>query len=194
MFFTYSCKQYQSIYGFDTSNCRVESEIDGETHFIQLSCDKWDVQIDYGFGVYSYHESNSPEDYLRNEKWKLFAIPELKMNRDDDVNLYAIVDSVEVLSVDDSLNAKLRYLDQFYEYKIAIPEELAGLTEIVELDENITKKLIYDKKTMKAFQYYLINNVNIQNGAPEAISVYLKPHEPMSIKEVTNLFESVKLP
>jgi hypothetical protein len=93
LFFTHSCKKHQSIYGFDISNCRVESEIDGETHFIQLSCDKWDVQIDYGFGVYSYHESNSPEDYLRNEKWKLFAIPELKMDRDDDVNLYAIVDS-----------------------------------------------------------------------------------------------------
>jgi len=194
LFFTYSCKQYQSIYGFDTSNCRVESEIDGETHFVQLSCDKWDVQIDYGFGVYSYLESNSPEDYLRNEKWKLFAIPELKMDLDDDVNLYAKVDSVEVLFVDDSLNAKLRYLDQVYEHKIVIPEELADLTEVVESDENITKKLIYDKKTMETFQYYLINNANIQNGAPEAISVYLKSHESMSIKEATNLFESVKFP
>lgn len=195
LFFTCGCKKkYQSIYGFDTTNCQVEIDINGETRFVQLSCDKWDVQIDYGFGVYSYHASNSREDYLRSEKWKLALIPELRRDCDDDVNLYEKVDSVEVLSVDDSLNVKLRYLGHIYEYKIVIPEGLADLTEVVELDGSVTKKFIYNKKTMKIFHYYLINNANVQNGTPETISVYLKSHEPMSIKEAINLFESIRFP
>ncbi len=190
-----SCKEHQSIYGFDTKNCRVKMDVNGNTHFIQLSCAKWDdVQIDYGFGVYSYSKSYSPEDYLKYEKWKLFAIPFLNRKAEEKVNLNELLDSIKVLSIDDSLNAKLSYLGHSYEHKIIIPEELADLAEIEETKGAISKRLIYSKTTMKTFQYYLVNNANVQHGFPETISVYLRAKEPVSLEEITQFLKNIKLP
>lgn len=193
--FVHSCKESINIYGFQTDSCSLKREISAETHFLLLSCDKWDVQIDYGFGVYSPYVSHSAEDYLKSERWKVFAIPKLLMDSTKKMNVDAITDSIKVLSVDDSLNAKLQYLDQVYEHKIYIPEEISDMIEIITSDGNISKRLIYNKTTMMTFRYFLINNDNFQSdGFPESISVYLKAHEPMSIEEVNKIFENIKFP
>ena len=190
----YSCKESKSIYGFQANCCKVKREIIAETHFIQLSCDKWDVQIDYGFGVYSPYISHSSEDYLKSEKWKMFAIPKLKIDNESEVDPFAIIDSILVLSIDDSFNAKLRYLDQVYDYRIFIPKKIANLIEVNVSDGYVSKKLVYDKTTMRTFQYYLINNSIMRDGFPESISVYLRSDKPMSLVEATKIFENIKFP
>ncbi|MEM9681180.1 MAG: hypothetical protein AAF901_12730 [Bacteroidota bacterium] len=189
------CREdYNSIYGFDTNDCKLKKEINNETHFIYFSCSSWDVQIDYGFGVYSPLETHSSEDYLRKEKWKLNAIPELSFDQQQGVQINEIMDSIQALSIDDSLNAKLSYLGENFNFKITIPNEIVNLVELREKNGNISSRLIYDKSTMKSFQYYLINDDNIQNGAPEAISINLKSKQVLSLEEVSDLFANVRLP
>jgi hypothetical protein len=193
--FIHGCKKSISIYGFQANCCSVKKEINAETHFVFLSCDKWDVQIDYGFGVYSPYSSHSTEDYLKSEKWKFFAIQKLLIDSTSKVNIDSIIKSIKVLSIDDSLNAKLQYLDQVYEHRIVIPEEISDLKEIKMSNGSISKRLIYNKKTMKTFRYFLMNNDNIRSdGLPESISVYLKSYETLGLDEATKLFEHVEFP
>lgn len=194
MLLAISCQELQDVYGFETNNCKIENEIDGETHFYELSCEEWDAEIDYGFGVYSQNETYTSEDYLINEKWKIFAIPKMNFEDSTKVDIDKIIDSIKVLSIDESLNAKLRYLGQDFDYKISIPPDIENFVEEKKVQEGITKRLIYDKESMKTFKYFLINNNNVSNGSPEAIVINLKSDRSLNMVEVRNILSNVSLP
>lgn len=193
-FLIFSCKQVQNIYGLETSGCKIEKEIDGETHYYSISCEEWSAEIDYGFGVYSNNETYTPEDYLLNEKWKILAIPKISFASTAKVNVEKIVDSINVISVDDSLNAKLRYLGQDFDYKISIPPGIVNFVEEKDVLGSITSRLIYDKESMRVFKYFLINNDNVSNGSPEAIAINLKSTRILEIEEIQILLSNVSLP
>jgi hypothetical protein len=194
IFLTYSCKRHSSVYGFDTTCCKLVKDINAETRFAQLSCDNWDVQIDYGFGVYSYLTSHSAEDYVKKEKWKFNAMPNLSRYGLNIFNLKTVVDSIKILSIDSSLKAILSYKDQIYEHEITIPEELIDLVEIKESKGHLLKHLIYNEKTMKSFRFFLVDNSNVSLGTPKAIKVSLESHQPMSLQQATKLFNNVSFP
>ncbi len=193
--FLMMCRQKaQNIYGLETSNCKIEKEIDGETHFYELSCDEWDVEIDYGYGVYSQNNTYTSEDYLDKEKWKMLVIPKLKFEGTTKVDMHKIMDSIEILSIDEFLNAKLRYAGRDFDYKISIPSDIANFVEEREVKGNVTKRLIYEKERMQTFKYFVVNNNNVNNGSPEAIAISLKSSRILDIEEVRNILSTVKLP
>lgn len=185
--------QLTNIYGFDTSHCVLQQEVNGNhSHYYALTCGTYEVQMDYGYGVYSTLSPITKEDYLKSRLWKFeifnnFYVGQVR-------HVYKSLDSFEVISISDSLVATLKYGKKIFTHQIILTDEYINKSERIHIDTTFTRRLVYDQKTMKDFNLLIINHLDTNKVFPRALSIHLKSKNAMSLEQVERLFRQVKLP
>ncbi|WP_020567047.1 hypothetical protein [Neolewinella persica] len=186
--------QHDIAYGFPISNCEKKTEFYSDTHFIIYDCEEWEVQIDYGYGVYSSSTPYSGEEYIKSGQWKINAIPKLKINNGEKVDIEAIMDSMSVVSIGDDLHVNFSYFDSNYSHAITVPEEVAKFSKMNSLDDGEVTIQLYGNAKMNEFQYFMIDNSNKNSNFPKSLSIHVKTERTMTTSEVSALFENISFP